>query len=103
VSPQVQAARLGARAADPWLRWTMRPDEAGGAAERASTEALWEQLLARTATRWAGWTIVEGREERSAGLAALEAIARGLEKVVPAEPPVANEKIVALGGAKRHW
>ena len=102
VSPQVQAARLSARAADPWLRWTIRADEAGGAAARDSAEALWEQLLTRTDTRWAGWAVVDGSDERSAGVAALEAIARGLEKAVPAEPPAADHKIVALGGAKRH-
>ncbi len=80
VSPHVQAARLSTRAADPWLRWTMRAEEAGGAAARDCAEALWEQLLTRTDTRWAGWTIIEGSDEASAGVAALEAIARGLEK-----------------------
>lgn len=101
VSPQVQATRLGARAADPWLRWTMQPDDAGGAAARDAAQPLWDQLLTRTDTRWAGWTIVDGSDERAAAIAALESVARGLEKVVPAAPPASNDKVVALGGATR--
>lgn len=100
VSPQVQAARLGARAADPWRRWTMQPDEACGAAARDVAQPLWDQLLTLTDTRWAGWTIVDCSDEQAAAIAALEAVARGLEKVVPAAPPATGDKVVALGGLK---
>ena len=100
VSPQVQGARLGARAADPWLRWTMQPDEAIGAAARDFAQPLWQQLLYRTDTRWAGWTIVDGSDEHGAAIAALEVVARGLEKVIPAAPPATDDKVVALGGTK---
>ena len=72
----------------------------GRAAGRDVAEPLWEQLLTRTDTRWARWTILDGSDERAAGLAAMEAVARGLEKVVPAEAPAVHEKIVAIGGAR---
>lgn len=75
-------------------------DEAGGAAARDAIQPLWDQLLTRTDTRWAGWTIVDGSDERAAAIAALEAVARGLEKVVPAAPPATGDKVVTLGGAQ---
>lgn len=97
ISPAVQAARLAEQAADPWLRCTMSDD----AVPRNLAQAIWEQLLTRTNTRWAPWTIIDAADEQSAAIAALTAIADALEKTVPSAPPEHGDNILPIAGSGR--
>lgn len=92
VSPAVQASRLAEQAADPWLRCLMSDD----AVPRSLAQGSWEQLLTRTNTRWAPWTIIDGADEQSATIAALTAIADALQKKVPAAPPERGDNILPI-------
>ena len=97
VSPAVQAARLAARGADPWLRCLMSDD----AVPRNLAQATWEELLTRTNTRWAPWTIIDGGDEQSAAIAALTAIADAVQKKVPSSPPERAGNILPIAGSAR--
>ena len=92
ISPAVQAARLAEQAADPWLRCLMSDD----AVPRNLALASWEQLLTRTNTRWAPWTIIDAADQQSASVAALTAIADALQKKVPAAPPERGDNILPI-------
>jgi len=92
ISPAVQAARLAERAADPWLRSTMSEQ----ATPRNVAQASWEQLLTRTNTRWAPWTIIDAADEQAASIAALTAIADALEKKVPSAPPASADNVLPI-------
>jgi polyphosphate kinase 2 (PPK2 family) len=85
VAPDVQEARLAARAADPWLGMTRRePPIAVG--EAAYSEAV-ADLRANSDTRWSPWRMIDGNDEASATLSALSAIADAWAEAMPAEPP----------------
>lgn len=97
ISPAVQAARLAEHAADPWLRCLMADD----AVPRNLAQASWEQLLTRTNTRWAPWTIVDAADQQSASIAALTAIADALQKKLPSAPPERGDNILPIVGSAR--
>jgi polyphosphate kinase 2 (PPK2 family) len=92
ISPAVQAARLAEQAADPWLRCLMNDD----AVPRNLAQTNWEQLLMRTNTRWAPWTIIDAADEQSASITALTAIADALQKKLPAAPPERGDNILPI-------
>jgi polyphosphate kinase 2 (PPK2 family) len=100
VPGQVQSARLVARAADPWLQFTVGRDPAVAASTRSAAQPLWEQLVSRSNTRWAPWTIVDAGDEQAAAVSALSAIADAFRKKVPLEPPAADDKVVRLTGTQ---
>lgn len=92
VTAAVQAERVAALSADPWLRFVTPHPDAGA---RASSEAAWTDLLSRTDTRWAPWTVIDANGP-SAGLeAALEAITAALAKTVPLDPPASEAPVRA--------
>jgi polyphosphate kinase 2 (PPK2 family) len=85
VAPDMQEARLAARAADPWQGMTRRePPIAVG--EAAYAEAV-ADLRANSDTRWSPWRMIDGNDEASATLSALSAIADAWAEAMPAEPP----------------
>ncbi len=97
LSPEAQALRLQQRMQDPWLRGAAVQDR-GQLSDRASWTSTWQEMFARSDTRWARWTVIDGGNEQSACIAALAAVADALAKQVPAEPPALDDdKIVMLG------
>jgi polyphosphate kinase 2 (PPK2 family) len=85
VSPQVQEARLKARAEDPWGGLGRR-DEPALVRDPAFARAL-ADLKKQSNTRWSPWRIIDGNDEAAAAVAALTAISEAWEKAMPAEPP----------------
>ncbi len=85
VSPQVQEARLKARAADPWTGLA-RKQEAALVRDPLYVRALGDLKL-QSNTRWSPWRIIDGNDEAAAAVAALTAIADAWEHAMPAEPP----------------
>src|SRR5690348_8174352 len=72
VSADVQAQRLKARAADPWLR-VMRSEEGVSVRDPAYARAFGE-LKSHTDTRWSPWHMIDANDEEEAALGALAAI-----------------------------
>jgi polyphosphate kinase 2 (PPK2 family) len=93
----VQAERLRARQVDEWRRWTVTDDDLRSLHSRPAAQGAWERLFAQTDTRWAPWTVIDAGNKQAARIAALEAIAGGLAKAMPAHPPAGEVKVAALG------
>ncbi|MDO7842728.1 polyphosphate kinase 2 family protein [Sphingomonas immobilis] len=102
VTQKEQDKRLAARLEHPWKRWKTGADDYRNRAKRKDYLKAMHEMFARTDTRWAGWTIIDGNDKKSARIAALTAIADALEAGVDMTPPEldpAVEKIAreALG------
>ena len=96
VTQEVQDARLRARLDHPWKRWKVGADDFRNRARRADYLAAYEEMFARTDTRWAPWTAIDGNNKKAARIAALTAIAQALEQAVPVTPPKADPEVEAL-------
>ena len=98
VTAAVQIERLAVRDADPWRRWLVSDGRA--AAPRDLAEGVWTDLLQRTDTRWAPWTVIDANGQGAAGDAVLQAVAGALENAIPLDPPADRDKVVMLGQQK---
>lgn len=98
VTAEVQAQRLAARDADPWRRWLVSDRRA--APPRDVREGVWTDLLRRTDTRWAPWTVIDANGHEAGAETALSSVAGALEKAIPLVPPVEGDKVVVLGQQK---
>lgn len=96
-----QDRRLRNRLEHPWKRWTIAPDDLRNHDRRADYVAAAEEMLARTDTRWAPWTVIDAGHDKYARLTVLTRVAEALEKAVPVEPPAADEAIAAW--ARGRW
>ena len=90
-----QDKRFKARLADPWKRWKITPEDLRNRAKRAAYLDAYADMFARTHTRWAPWTIIDGNAKKAARIAALIQIADQLEAgvdmtAVPLDPEVAH-------------
>jgi polyphosphate kinase 2 (PPK2 family) len=94
--PEVQDARLRARLDHPWKRTKVTQTDFRNRARRADYRAAYEEMLARTDTRWAPWTAIDANDKKAARIAALSAVAEALEGAVPMRPPEASPEIEAL-------
>ena len=84
VRAEVQRERLAARAAAPWRQADR--DEAVLVDDPAYARAL-NDLRSHSDTRWSPWHMIDGDDEQSAALTALEAVADAWSKAMPSEPP----------------
>jgi polyphosphate kinase 2 (PPK2 family) len=84
VSAEVQEQRLAQRAADAWWREARR-DEPIMVAEPGYAAAL-EHLRVQSDTRWSPWRMIDGNDEQSATIAALQAIRDAWSEAMPQEP-----------------
>lgn len=85
VAPDVQAARLKQRSADPWGQ-VQRSDDLLQVGDDGYAEAL-KDLRKHSDTRWSPWRLIDGNDEGAAAVAALTAIADAWAETMPAEPP----------------
>ena len=95
VPAEVQAGRLNARRADPWLG-RLAGSATNEIGKRDALLSAWTDMLARCDTRWAKWTPIAGADEQLANIAALSAVTQALEKALPFEPPQQDAEIVPL-------
>jgi polyphosphate kinase 2 (PPK2 family) len=96
VTQDVQDERLKARLDHPWKRWKVTADDFRNRARRSEYLAAALDMFARTDSRWAPWTAIDGNNRKSARIAALTAIADTLEASVPMDAPTAPCEAVAL-------
>lgn len=89
----VQDERIAALEADPWRQAMLGPAELREGEARARYRAAAEQMFAQNHTRWSPWIVVDANDGDAAMVAALGAIADGMESAFPSGPP---QETVAL-------
>ena len=99
ISQETQDERLEARMEDPWKRWKVTAEDFRNRSKRPAYIEAVEEMLERTSTRWAPWTVIDGNNKKSARIAVLTAIADVLEGNCPAKPPKADPEVEALARA----
>ena len=87
VTDSTQERRIAEREADEWRRHLIGSAEFRTPPARSAYRAALVQMLAQTDTRWAPWSMIDANDRSSALVAALTAIADGLEKGLPQSPP----------------
>jgi polyphosphate kinase 2 (PPK2 family) len=87
VTQAVQDARLEARLDHPWKRWKVTPEDLRNRARRDDYLAALKDMFARTDTRWAPWTVIDGNDKKAARIAALRRVADALGAALPTDPP----------------
>ena len=98
VSESVRERRLRARAADPWLQDSLAAVQD---LDREQVIIALHKMFAATDTRWAPWTVIDANDETAAQIAALSQVADLLEKKLPKQPPVRDEKVVPINPSLR--
>jgi polyphosphate kinase 2 (PPK2 family) len=93
VTQKEQDKRLAARLEHPWKRWKTGADDYRNRAKRKEYLKAMHEMFARTDTRWAGWTIIDGNDKKSARIAALTAVADALEAGVDMTPPPLDPEV----------
>lgn len=89
-----QAAVLRERQADPWMHHLVTKASVAALGQRDQLIGIVNDVFAQTDTRWAPWTVVEGNDEVSASIGALEALAASMEKSLPADPPSEGATVI---------
>lgn len=87
------------RLEDPWKRWKTGPDDYRNRARRADYLEAYRDMFARTDTRWAPWTVIDGNSKKAGRITALTAIADQLEKQVPMKPLPLDPDLAAIAEA----
>ena len=99
ITDDTQGRRIAEREADEWRRHLVGPEEFRLAPARAAYCAALVQMLAQTDTRWAPWSMIDANDRDAAQVAALTAIAEGLEKVLPQSPPDTASSVIPFMAA----
>lgn len=93
VTRKEQDKRLKDRLEHPWKRWKTGLDDYRNREKRADYLDAMHEMFARTSTKAAPWTVIDGNNKKAARIAALTAIADALEKRVPMEPPELDPEV----------
>ncbi len=87
ITDATQDGRIAEREGDIWQRHLMGPQELRTDPARSAYREALRHTLAQTDTRWAPWSVIDANDRDAAQVAALTAIAEGLEKALPQAPP----------------
>lgn len=93
VTRKEQDARLKDRLDHPWKRWKTGLDDYRNRGKRAEYLDAMHDMFAKTSTKAAPWTVIDGNNKKAARIAALTAIAEQLEKHVPMDPPELDSEV----------
>jgi polyphosphate kinase 2 (PPK2 family) len=100
LSEQEQLHRFERRQRDPLKRWKLTDEDWRNRDKRPAYEAAVEEMLARTDTPYAPWSLVEGENKRWARVKVVETVIRSVEDglrsrglEVPAAPPGLGSKL----------
>lgn len=91
-----QDRRLAGRLDDPWKRWKTGADDYRNRSRRADYLKAMRDMFAKTDSKAAPWTIIDGNHKKAARIAALSHIAATLEAAVPMNPPELDPAVVQL-------
>jgi AMP-polyphosphate phosphotransferase len=84
IAAREQKKRLEKIAADPLEAWDLKPDWKERHRRYGRYKAAAEEMIARTDSEWAPWTLVEATDRRWARIKVFDAIARSLEAALQA-------------------
>ena len=87
---------LTERLEDPSKRWKVTTEDFRNREKRDDYLKAMNDMFARTDTRWAPWTVIDGNNQKSARIAVLEHVVRELEASVPHDFPEADADIVQM-------
>jgi polyphosphate kinase 2 (PPK2 family) len=74
ISAEEQLARFKARESEPWKQYKIGPDDYRNRLKSNAYEAAAEEMIARTSTQPAPWTLVEAEDKRYARVKVLETL-----------------------------
>jgi polyphosphate kinase 2 (PPK2 family) len=95
LSGDEQLKRFEARAKDPLKNWKLTDDDWRNRKKRSKYKAAVEEMLERTDTEWAPWTLIEGDSKRWARVKVVESVTAAIEEDMRSrglEPPDASLK-----------
>jgi polyphosphate:AMP phosphotransferase len=82
ISPEQQLARFQAREITPYKQHKITEEDWRNREKRPAYEAAVEEMIVRTGTSQAPWTVVSAEDKRHARLTVLETVVRALERAV---------------------
>jgi polyphosphate kinase 2 (PPK2 family) len=80
ISDEEQLKRFQAREKDPLKRWKLTDEDWRNRGKRAKYEAAIEEMLERTSTDHAPWTLVEAESKRYARVKVVETVCEAIEE-----------------------
>jgi len=83
VSPQEQLERFEARRDDPLKAWKLTDEDWRNREKRPQYDAAVEDMLERTDTKWAPWTLVEADSKRWARVKVIETVIAAVDARLP--------------------
>ena len=96
VTQETQDKVLTERLDDPSKRWKVTAEDFRNRDKREAYLAAMADMFARTDTRWAPWTVIDGNNQKSARIAVPEHMVKELEASVPQQFPEADAEIVKM-------
>jgi polyphosphate kinase 2 (PPK2 family) len=99
ITQETQDEQFAERLDDPWKRWKTGPEDYRNRARRAEYLEAMQDMFARTDTRWAPWTVIDGNHRKAARIAALTKVVEALERHVPMTPPNVDPAVAELARA----
>lgn len=96
ITQKTQDEQFAERLDDPWKRWKTGAEDYRNRARRADYLDAMQEMFARTDTRWAPWTVIDGNHRKAARIAALTRVAEALERHVPMVAPERDPQVQAL-------
>ena len=96
MTQETQDKVLTERLDDPSKRWKVTAEDFRNREKRDDYLVAMDDMFARTDTRWAPWTAIDGNNQKSARIAVLQHVVKELESSVPQDFPKADAEIVAM-------
>ncbi len=82
ITPEEQEARFKARLEVPYKRWKLTPEDWRNRNRWQDYEIAVHDMVERTSTRYAPWTLVEGNDKRFARVKVLQTVCNALENAL---------------------
>lgn len=96
VTQEAQDKRLRDRLEQPWKRWKTGLEDFRNRARRADYLRAIHDMFAKTDTKHAPWTVIDGNNKKAGRIAALTAIADALEAKVDMTPPSLDPEVAKV-------
>jgi polyphosphate kinase 2 (PPK2 family) len=93
ITPEEQLRRFKARAASPYKAWKLTPDDWRNNEKWAAYEAAADEMLLKTSTFAAPWTIVEAMDKNWARIKVLRTVAETLVRELKYQPEVVDSQL----------
>ncbi len=82
ISADEQLARFKARESEPWKQYKIGPDDYRNRAKNNAYESAAEEMVARTSTEYAPWTLVEANDKRYSRVKVLQTLCESIESAL---------------------